>query len=181
MSRTLRIGSICEPANIAMLVIRIPSRLWLSACHERSIDLRPPAFFLLCEGETAQLLQIQGDVADLAPNVLTSSQICGQRLSAADHRRDRLSADEPRAGQLVLPGSCAALRTRLDDPHFQSHLRQLGLGLSPATACSPWRCSIVTSTTRSSSASTARASDSRTSARPVYLARPRSIRQSGDG
>jgi hypothetical protein len=32
----------------------------------------------------------------------------GQRLSAADHRRDRLSADEPRAGQLVLPGRGAA-------------------------------------------------------------------------
>jgi DNA replication protein DnaC len=44
-----------------------------------------------------------------------------------------------------------------------------------------WRCSIGSSTTRSSSESMARASDSRTSARPVYSARPRSIEQSGEG
>jgi hypothetical protein len=35
-----------------------------------------------------------------------------------DPQRDRLSPDEPRAGQPVLPGGGAALRRRLDDPHF---------------------------------------------------------------
>ena len=46
--------------------------------------------------------------------------------SAIRHTQDRLPTDEPRAGQPVLPGRGAALRARLDDPHFESHLRQLG-------------------------------------------------------
>ena len=50
----------------------------------------------------------------------------GQRLQAADPRRDRLTADEPRAGRSVLPGGRAALRARLADPDLESHLRQLG-------------------------------------------------------
>jgi DNA replication protein DnaC len=36
------------------------------------------------------------------------------------------SANEPRPGQPLLPGRGATLRTRLDDPHFEPHLRQLG-------------------------------------------------------
>jgi hypothetical protein len=34
-----------------------------------------------------------------------------------------------KTGQPLLPGRCPALRTRLDDPHFESHFRQLGYEL----------------------------------------------------
>jgi len=60
----------------------------------------------------------------------------------------------------------------------------VGTALSPATACSPWRCSTASCITRSSSASTARASGSRTSVKPgcsLLLARRPSIRQSSEG
>ena len=55
-----------------------------------------------------------------------SDASCGQCVQVADHRRDRLFADEPRAGQPVFSSRGPALRTRLNDSHFESHLRQLG-------------------------------------------------------
>src|SRR5579883_2074924 len=54
----------------------------------------------------------------------------GQRLPAADCRRDRLSADGTRAGEPVLPGRRQAVRARrADDPDLEPDLRRLGPGL----------------------------------------------------
>ena len=54
---------------------------------------------------------------------LKGSSLAGPRFTLV------LSADESRAGLPVLLGCGAALRTRLDDPDLESHLRHLGLRL----------------------------------------------------